>query len=171
MRISVIWLLCYKICSFQQFISCKPNNLWHLYGSNNQLSDRQPFPPKSIIQIQSSDQNQSNDQGSLQSDGCVVTGMKWVCGFTQGILKSTVLSREKKKTSSQLIPFSVLTDFKEKHKSEAELSSLPTVLHPSVGWRTFFEKLSYFLLSLGKKIEMWAHNFSYALKSAVKMTY
>lgn len=85
-RLSVIWLLCYKICSFRQLVFCKPNNLWRLYGSYNQLSDRQPLPPKSIIQIQSSDQNQSDDQRSLQSDGCVVTGMKWVCGFTQGII-------------------------------------------------------------------------------------
>lgn len=90
MGLSVTRLLCYKICSFRQFVFCKPNNLWRLYGSDNQLSDRQPFPPKSIIQIQSSDQNQSNDQRSLQPDGWVVTGMKWVCGFTQGI-KSTVL--------------------------------------------------------------------------------
>lgn len=98
MRISVIWLLWYKIWSFHQLVSCKSKNMWHLYGSDNQLLDRQPFPPKSIIQIQSSDQNQSNGQRSLQPDGCVVTAMKWVCGFTQGIIvKSPFMGKEKKK--------------------------------------------------------------------------
>lgn len=94
MRLSVIWLLCYKICSFQQFVFSKPNSLWRLHGSDNRLSDRQPFPAKSIIQIQSSDQNQSNGQRSLQCDGCVVTGMKWVCAFTQGIIVTIIPFKE-----------------------------------------------------------------------------
>lgn len=128
MRLSVIWLLCYKIWPFPQLVSCKPNNLWHLYGWDNQLLDRQPFPPKSIIQTQSSDQNRSNGQRSLQPDGCLVTGMKWVCGFTQGIIvRSRFMGKKKKKkkkTSSQLITFSVLCWQVLKRNIEVRLNNL-----------------------------------------------
>lgn len=120
MRLSVICFLSYKICSFQYLVFSKPNNIRHPYASENWLSDILPFPPKSIIQVQSSDQNQSNSQKSLHSDGCVVTGMKWVCAFTQSVILTNPF-KENIEGIFTVDTISMLTDFKEKHTSEIEV--------------------------------------------------
>lgn len=173
MRISVVWLLCYKIWSFHQLLSCKSNNLWHLYGSDNQLLDRQPIPPKSIIQIQSSDQNQSKSQRSLQPDGCVVTAMKWVCGFTQGITVKSPFMGEKKKRENVFtvdnIFCAVLTDFKQKHRSETKWSFPFQQCTQVWVWCPLKSSLAVsFLWEKTRNIKLSALNF--ALKSARKAT-